>query len=86
MIIQKKLGDLDPKMDHILPAEQPPFIGEAFLWSTVALVKPLQGSIYILMGLLVIEIGDHIRFTAKYEVGIAIVMTIDGVLLGLLSI
>ncbi|CAH0270269.1 MULTISPECIES: citrate:proton symporter [Bacillaceae] len=62
-------------------------VGQAsLLGQPLHLLSPLQGSIYILMGLLGIEIGDHIRFTAKYAVGTALVMIIVGVLFGVLSI
>ncbi|GAB1770511.1 hypothetical protein [Bacillus sp. ME75] len=50
------------------------------------LLSPLQGSIYVLVGLLGIDIGDHIRFAAKYAIGTALVMTIVAVLFGILSI
>jgi citrate-Mg2+:H+ or citrate-Ca2+:H+ symporter, CitMHS family len=66
---------------------QPIEIGQAsLLGQPFHLLSPLQGSIYVLVGLLGIDIGDHIRFSAKYALGTALVMTIVGVLLGVLSI
>ncbi|WHY68956.1 citrate:proton symporter [Neobacillus sp. SuZ13] len=66
---------------------QPIEIGQAsLLGQPLHLLSPLQGSIYVLVGLLGIDIGDHIRFTAKYALGTALVMTIVGVLIGVLSI
>ncbi|PFO06601.1 citrate transporter [Bacillus sp. AFS076308] len=66
---------------------QPIEIGQAsLLGQPFHLLSPLQGSIYVLVGLLGIDIGDHIRFSAKYALGTAVVMTIVGVLIGVLSI
>ncbi|WP_273123619.1 CitMHS family transporter [Bacillus weihaiensis] len=62
-------------------------IGQAsLLGQPLHLLSPLQGSIYVLVGLLGIDIGDHIRFAAKYAIGTALVMTIVAVLFGILSI
>lgn len=66
---------------------QPIEIGQAsLLGQPLHLLSPLQGSIYVLVGLLGIDIGDHIRFAAKYALGTAMVMTVVGVLIGVLSI
>jgi len=50
------------------------------------LLSPLQGSIYVLVGLLGIDIDDHIRLVAKYALGTALVMKIVAILFGILSI
>ncbi|MBO1514907.1 CitMHS family transporter [Metabacillus bambusae] len=62
-------------------------IGHAsLLGQPLHLLSPLQGSIYVLIGLLGIGLNDHIRFTAKYAIGTGLVMTIVAVLFGTLSI
>jgi CitMHS family citrate-Mg2+:H+ or citrate-Ca2+:H+ symporter len=62
-------------------------IGQAsLLGQPLHMLSPLLGSIYVLVGLLGIEIGDHIRFSAKYAIGTTLVMTIVGILFGVLSI
>jgi citrate-Mg2+:H+ or citrate-Ca2+:H+ symporter, CitMHS family len=50
------------------------------------LLSPLQGSIYVLVGLLGIDIDDYIRFAAKYALGTALVMKIVAILFEILSI
>jgi len=50
------------------------------------LLSPLQGSIYVLAGLLGIDIDDHIRLVAKYALGTTLVMKIVAILFGILSI
>ncbi|SDN06911.1 citrate-Mg2+:H+ or citrate-Ca2+:H+ symporter, CitMHS family [Fictibacillus solisalsi] len=66
---------------------EPIEIGMAsLLGQPLHLLSPLVGSVYVLIGLAGIEFRDHIRFTAKYAVGTALVMTIAGILSGALSI
>lgn len=59
---------------------------DSLLGEPLHLLSPLQNSIYVLVRLLCIDIGDHIRFTAKYAKGTALVMSIVAMLVGILSI
>ncbi|ASJ53898.1 hypothetical protein BP422_10295 [Brevibacillus formosus] len=62
-------------------------IGQAsLLGQPLHLMSPLVGSVYVLIGLVGIEYGELLRFTMKYAVGTALVMTLASVLFGVLSV
>ncbi|MED4779485.1 hypothetical protein P9579_02260 [Brevibacillus choshinensis] len=62
-------------------------IGQAsLLGQPLHLLSPLVGSVYVLIGLVGIEYGELLRFTVKYAVRTAFVMTLASVLFGVLSV
>ncbi|MBP3041678.1 citrate transporter [Bacillaceae bacterium Marseille-Q3522] len=58
----------------------------SLLGQPLHLLSPLVGSVYVLIGLVGIELREHLKFSVKYAVGTALVMIITAIIFGALSI